>query len=509
MGQGAPVKLTCDSDEVVLDDGAGCESAACKSHRDAFSPIVHDESGLLPFTCGPERRPVASHEVTKLQLIRASVDGNVPIIQAALKAGADIEVRHAKNFSHGHDLAKIGIVESHARTESRSPAYFAEEDSVLHQTLSNEPEETVEFVGGVFRLQARQVRSMKDGVRECGVTPLMLAARAGHVQAVMCLLQNHADPHAKDEHDMQPLHYAATAGCRECCKALLRAKASPLAWNDAGRDAFDCLPRGSMADDLDRMQWAALLRTQEFHRWWEDQAGRPPPMPQAVTDSHRRVPATRMRPRPRSDLEPEAGALSVPITAPSVKLQAKIARTADSADAAAGSVEGALDRVVRAVKNRKDLFPPDPGSVPVPRQFSSKETLENLYESCASVSSAHPGETAAVVARAAALQQQLAAAHESKLAGDEQLRLGNVAAADRCYGEATALLQHVSKVSENTTMASAELRQPSKDIFVEADPLAPNEKISSSDLAPGLPLSRQKSPSLLVCEEGSKDVAPL
>jgi len=169
----------------------------------------------------------------------------------AVEAGADIETRQHRS------------VQLQSRSQSSRAGYFHEEDSVLHQTLSNEPQETIEFVGGVFRLQGGDGIGGKEASRGPGQTPLMLAARAGHGQAVQLLLSMRAMPHVKDEEGMQPLHYAASSGCRECCKALLHARASPTVLDGSGRDPFACLPPLSTADELDRVQWAALLAPRE------------------------------------------------------------------------------------------------------------------------------------------------------------------------------------------------------------------------------------------------------
>lgn len=130
---------------------------------------------------------------------------------------------------------------------------------MLNQTLSNEPQETIEFVGGVFRLQGAGGDREADPSQSLGQTPLMLAARAGHAEAVTLLLQMGAMPVAKDEDGMQPLHYAACSGCRECCKVLLHARACAGVRDAIGRDAFACLPTRCTSDQLDKVQWAALL----------------------------------------------------------------------------------------------------------------------------------------------------------------------------------------------------------------------------------------------------------
>lgn len=197
-------------------------------------------------TCGyhhafiPSRDPEQGRVVSR-RLWDASVAGDVDKIKAAIEAGADIEARKASNSG----------IRMQVRQTSR---FFGEDDKVVHQTLSNEPEETIEFVGGVFH----RLQGADQGVSS-GQTPLMLAAKAGRPQAVAALLEMRGNPYLKDEMGMQPLHHAASASCRECCKALLHARASPAVLDNSGRDAFACLSRSCIADQFDRVQWAALL----------------------------------------------------------------------------------------------------------------------------------------------------------------------------------------------------------------------------------------------------------
>jgi hypothetical protein len=238
-----------------------------------------------------------------------------------------------------------------ARQASR---FFHEEpDSVLHQTLSNEPQETVEFVGGVFhRLQ---------GTERCmGQTPLMLAAKSGRAEAVMLLIQSDANPRAKDEDGMEPLHFAAASGCRDCCKALLRARASPTELDSAGRDAFAILPRLCTADELDRVQWAALFGVPLDNRSFSTDFLSNHFMPDV---SHDWVSATNPAPpfvlssarcQKRSPLPFETRADGLSIEVPAVEHSA-----------------GILDRRPSEGHDgqEQDIPAPEPGSVPMPGLF--------------------------------------------------------------------------------------------------------------------------------------------
>src|SRR5262245_5615888 len=79
-----------------------------------------------------------------------------------------------------------------------------------------------------------------------GWTGLHSAARAGHVDAVLALLEHGADPNAREAGDnTTPLHWAAAAGHLAAARALL----------DAGADA-----QGSGdAHELDVIGWATVF----------------------------------------------------------------------------------------------------------------------------------------------------------------------------------------------------------------------------------------------------------
>mmetsp|Transcript_67742 Transcript_67742/g.107319 ORF Transcript_67742/g.107319 Transcript_67742/m.107319 type:complete len:305 (+) Transcript_67742:79-993(+) len=241
----------CTSDDPIV---------RCDRHKACTYGAYNDDPVYM--TCGsshpPSRDPELQARGGSRRLWEASVAGDVETIRDAIEAGIDIEARQSR--SNG--------IRMQVKTTSR---FFQEDDRVVHQTLSNEPEETVEFVGGVFhRLQGVE----RD--RSSGQTPLMLAARASRPQAVVALLELRGSPYLKDELGMQPLHYAASAGCRECCKALLHARASPAVLDSSGRDAFACLPRTSIADQFDRVQWAALLAVPVHTGWLPEDFVSPP-----------------------------------------------------------------------------------------------------------------------------------------------------------------------------------------------------------------------------------------
>merc|ERR1719265_69530 len=92
-----------------------------------------------------------------------------------------------------------------------------------------------------------------------GLTPLMLAARCGHVMAVALLIDAQARPDARESSGMQALHFAAMRGCFQTCAILVGAGASSTSTDKLNRTAFNCLPYEHIAYDEERQAWSALL----------------------------------------------------------------------------------------------------------------------------------------------------------------------------------------------------------------------------------------------------------
>ena len=63
--------------------------------------------------------------------------------------------------------------------------------------------------------------------RKAGYTPLMLAARMGHTEAVHALLARNANPNSRDFEGSTPLIFACSAGNPEICMTLLSVGADP------------------------------------------------------------------------------------------------------------------------------------------------------------------------------------------------------------------------------------------------------------------------------------------
>eukprot|EP00440_Ansanella_granifera_P070818 gb/GFBE01076857.1/.p1 GENE.gb/GFBE01076857.1/~~gb/GFBE01076857.1/.p1 ORF type:complete len:211 (+),score=61.01 gb/GFBE01076857.1/:1-633(+) len=79
-------------------------------------------------------------------------------------------------------------------------------------------------------------------VRNCGMTPLMLAARNGHARCIAVLLKNGPRVNDIDEEGVTALHLACASGDLDCVKLLLDAGARANALNEDGESVLDYLP---------------------------------------------------------------------------------------------------------------------------------------------------------------------------------------------------------------------------------------------------------------------------
>jgi len=229
-----------------------CDAAAAKAARathevDAPAPTAYlggrkPDPILSLISCCEEELPADHTVLLEYQLLSASADGDLALIQMSLDSGVSIEARRPLVFS-----AAAG------KTEPEKEDMEFEEVMVL------------ESQGSVFQSQAHvgyaeSASSTVDAAKHRGLTPLMRAAKEGRLQAVSLLLDREASPHAQDEEGRTALHYAAAAGCRSTCSALLKAGANRWALDDDERDAFATVPREFLGSTKERAEWLALLR---------------------------------------------------------------------------------------------------------------------------------------------------------------------------------------------------------------------------------------------------------
>jgi len=146
-------------------------------------------------------------------LLRSSKDGDVLGIQQALTAGADVNTRLPMWIR--------------IRIDDDGPGEEA--------ALEEEP-------------------------RATSLTPLMFASCEGQLEAVDLLLSSGAKLDLTDADGMQALHMAAQASSAECFNALLNAGANPLARDNFGRKAMECVPPDVPSFGAAAQKWPESLK---------------------------------------------------------------------------------------------------------------------------------------------------------------------------------------------------------------------------------------------------------
>lgn len=178
------------------------------------------------------------------KLINASVDGNVGRIRDALKMGAFVDTTRPLTL------------------RPSIPIQEADDD--------DESEEVLEIDGKVAKCpqweetdNAKDCREEKERPadrRVINLTPLMHACREGHAQAVAELLLARASVMLRDQDGMQPLHFAARAGCFNSCALLINAGATTTSEDDEAFTPFASLPAELKRARADREAWEALFQ---------------------------------------------------------------------------------------------------------------------------------------------------------------------------------------------------------------------------------------------------------
>jgi len=92
------------------------------------------------------------------------------------------------------------------------------------------------------------------------LTPLMHAAQEGHAEAVELLLRLGANVDLHEADRMQAIHFAAISASVDCFRILLGAGANPVATDNFGRDALECVPLSQLAASPSKGEWLQLFR---------------------------------------------------------------------------------------------------------------------------------------------------------------------------------------------------------------------------------------------------------
>uniref|UniRef100_A0A7S0FY29 Uncharacterized protein n=1 Tax=Pyrodinium bahamense TaxID=73915 RepID=A0A7S0FY29_9DINO len=247
---------SCSDEILVRNAGSGAPaptgpgaSRPLPSSSPAATPRSRDYGGQAAKCCeSGHRRSGGGQMLLNFKLLFASADGDLGGIREALVSGADIETRRPLTL-----LPRSALGEEPLTDSMEDPVDF-EEVLVLgdHGVFQSQ--------GEVISLgPPKQPQAGASGAGEA-LTPLMRAAKEGRAKAVALLLDSGATPHAQAEDGMTPLHFAAAAGCRESCQALLRAGANRWVLDAYERDAFACLPQHWVSTREGQAAWLALLR---------------------------------------------------------------------------------------------------------------------------------------------------------------------------------------------------------------------------------------------------------
>ncbi|XP_034949608.1 ankyrin-1-like [Chelonus insularis] len=160
---------------------------------------------------------------------------NLQIIKLLLKYNADIEAMDDRGWTPLITACSIGnaevvkcLLEHHANPNVTDwigqPA--------LHLVCSWESETTPQIIKLLLKYNADI-----EAVDEQGRTPLFVACKSGNVAAVQCLLENHVNPNATNQHSQTALHYICSAKpgtTLQIIQLLLKHNADTEAMDDRG-----------------------------------------------------------------------------------------------------------------------------------------------------------------------------------------------------------------------------------------------------------------------------------
>lgn len=209
----------------------------CASAVDtAAQSLPEPRCGNSSVQCGKRHCLLSSLEwdqdaLNDWQIIHAAAHGDVDKIRDAIQAGADVDA-------------------------TRSLTMRASQTFRPHrQRLEDEYAEAE-----IIELSDAGVFTKRYPNRVGNLTPLMHAAREGNDKAVVVLIEAGASVNLCDQDGMRPLHFAAQAGCIDCCAVLVAAGADTLALDDLGRDALSYVPADCSMLRAEREAWERLLR---------------------------------------------------------------------------------------------------------------------------------------------------------------------------------------------------------------------------------------------------------
>jgi len=111
----------------------------------------------------------------------------------------------------------------------------------------------------LFSIGEYTAKRSDDADSALGLTPLMYAAQEGRAEAVELLLHLGAKVDLYEADRMQALHFAALSASLGCFRILLGAGANPVARDNFGRDALECVPLAEVAAGPSKGDWLKLF----------------------------------------------------------------------------------------------------------------------------------------------------------------------------------------------------------------------------------------------------------
>jgi ankyrin repeat protein len=210
--------------------------------RPALAPLVLAAAVFLSLAAkAPDKKSVV--------LLKAAQAGSTADVEAALKAGADVDAVDES----GNTALSIAAAGGHEAVAQALLAAKADPDRANGAGLSPLMRAAAQGRDAIVKalLAARADVAATDGR---GRTALVHAARSGSVATVKALLAAGADVAAADQDGGTALHGAAAEGHVDVVKALLAAKADPRVQDANGQTPFD------LAQEEGQAATAALVR---------------------------------------------------------------------------------------------------------------------------------------------------------------------------------------------------------------------------------------------------------